>query len=130
MRLQDEIPYMVCVNLAERENRRRECWARFSEAGLTVDRQPGILKNWVTDTRGFIGASRYGCSLAKRLAVRRAKLAGAPAMLLFEDDVVLAADLHEQLAKIELPADWGIFFLGCKHLERPVPLSEGLVHRQ
>lgn len=127
MRLQDEIPYMVCVNLAEREDRRRDCWTRFSEAGLVVDRQPGILKKWVTDSRGFIGASRYGCSLAKRLAVRRAKLAGAPAMLLFEDDVILADDLHERLAKIELPADWGIFFLGCKHLERPLPLSEGLV---
>lgn len=127
MRLQDEIPYMVCVNLAHREDRRREAWKRFAEAGLVVDRQPGVLKRTVTDPRGFHSAARYACSLAKRLAIRRAKLAGAPAVLLFEDDVVFASDLHEQLAKIELPDDWGIFFLGCKHLKRPTVVAPGLV---
>lgn len=127
MKLQDEIPYMVCVNLAHREDRRREAWQRFADAGLVVDRQPGVLKRTVTDSRGFHSAARYACSLAKRLAIRRAKLAGAPAVLLFEDDVVFAPDLHEQLAKIELPEDWGIFFLGCKHLRRPTVVAPGLV---
>jgi hypothetical protein len=127
MRLQEVIPYMVCVNLAAREDRRREAWGRFAAAGLAVDRQPGILKRTVSDPRGFRDAARYSCSLAKRLAIRRAKLAGAPAVLLFEDDVVLAADLHERLAEIELPEDWGIFFLGCKHLERPEIIAPGLV---
>jgi GR25 family glycosyltransferase involved in LPS biosynthesis len=127
MRLRDVIPYMVCVNLAAREDRRREAWGRFAAAGLAVERQPGILKWTVTDPRGFKSAARYACSIAKRLAIRRAKLAGAPAVLLFEDDVVLAPDLHERLAEIELPADWGIFFLGCKHLKRPAVVAPGLV---
>lgn len=127
MKLQEVIPYMVCINLAHREDRRREAWQRFADADLVVDRQPGVLKRTVTDPRGFHSAARYACSLAKRLAIRRAKLAGAPAVLLFEDDVVLAPDLHEQLAKIELPDDWGIFFLGCKHLRRPTVVAPGLV---
>lgn len=127
MRLQEVIPYQICVNLRQREDRRLNAWSRFAAAGLHVDRQPGIPKAWVTDSRGFARPERYACSLAKRLAIRRAKLAGAPAMLLFEDDVVLAVDLHERLEEIELPDDWGIFFLGCKHLERPVPVAPGLV---
>lgn len=127
MRLQEVFPYQVCVNLRDREDRRREAWSRFAAAGLEVDRQPGIPKEWVKDSWGFMNPSRYACSLAKRLAIRRAKLAGAPAVLLFEDDVVLAPDLHERLAEIELPEDWGIFFLGCKHLARPVPFAPGLV---
>lgn len=127
MKLQEILPYMVCVNLAGREDRRREVWAAFRTAGLTVDRQPGIPASRVGDPHGYVSASRYACSLAKRLAIRRARLAGTPAMLLFEDDVVLAGDLHQRLAEIELPDDWGIFFLGCKHLTRPTPVSPGLV---
>lgn len=127
MRLQDVIPYMVCVNLAQREDYREEAWERFRRAGLRVDRQPGVDRRWVRDTRGFQDEARYASSLAKRLAIRRAKLAGAPAVLLFEDNVVLAPDLHERLEAIELPQDWGIFFLGCKHLTRPEIVAPGLV---
>lgn len=127
MNLFEQIPYMVCVNLAGREDRRRDAWQRFADLGMRVDRQPGIAGAWVADSRGYAAANRYACSLAKRLAVRRAKQSKAPAMLLFEDDVVLAADLHERLAEIELPDDWGIFFLGCKHLARPLPIAPGLV---
>lgn len=127
MNLNEVFPHQVCVNLGDREDRRREAWAQFAKAGLHVERQPGIAKEWVLDSWGYLRPSRYACSLAKRLAVRRAKLSGAPAMILFEDDLVLAPDLHERLAEIELPDDWGIFFLGCKHLEKPVPMAPGLV---
>ena len=127
MKLKEVFPYQICVNLPEREDRRREAWSQFTAAGMEVVRQPGISKAWVKDSWGFMNPSRYACSLAKRLAIRRAKLAGAPAVILFEDDVVLASDLHERLAEIDLPEDWGIFFLGCKHLEKPAPVSPGLV---
>jgi GR25 family glycosyltransferase involved in LPS biosynthesis len=127
MILKEVVPYMVCVNLAHRDDRRRKAWKTFADAGLDVDRQPGVPKGRVRDPRGYYQPQRYACSLAKRLAIRRAKLAGAPAVLLFEDDIVLAPDLHERLAEIDLPADWGIFFLGCRHIQRPVPVHQGLV---
>jgi hypothetical protein len=127
MTLQEVAPYMVCVNLAEREDRRRAAWKTFAEAGLEVDRQPGVPKRSVKDCRGFYRPQRYACSLAKRMAIRGGRRTGAPAVVLFEDDIVLAPDLHERLAEIELPEDWGIFFLGCRHRERPVPHAPGLV---
>lgn len=127
MTLQELFPYRVCVNLGFREDRRRRVWKRFDAMGLEVDRQAGIRSSLVRDSWGFLGPSRYACSLAKRLAVRRAKLAGAPAVLLMEDDVVFAEDIGAKLAAIELPDDWEVFYLGCKHLERPEPVGPGLV---
>lgn len=127
MTLHELFPYRVCVNLAFREDRRRRVWQRFEALGLEVDRQPGIPSRWVRDSWGFHRKQRYACSLAKRLAIRRAKLAGAPAVLLMEDDVVFAEDMEGKLEKIELPRDWQVFFLGCKHLGRPEPVAPGLV---
>jgi glycosyltransferase involved in cell wall biosynthesis len=46
---------------------------------------------------------------------------------LFEDDVVLANDLDARMEELDLPDDWEVFFLGCKHLERPIPFSPGIV---
>lgn len=127
MMLRHVAPFMICVNLNSREDRRQTAWVRFEAAGLAVERQQGIPRSAVKDPRGYMDASRYACSLAKRLAIRRAKLAGASAVLLFEDDVVLASDLHERLGEIQLPGDWGIFFLGCKHLRKPEVVSRNLV---
>ncbi len=124
----DEIaPFKICVNLAHRKDRRTESWSQFAKLGMEVVRFPAIDVHRVKSTWGYKNASRYACSLSKRLAIRTGKLAGASAVLLLEDDVVFTDDLHERLAKIELPDDWGILFLGCKHIDRPVIVSAGLV---
>jgi hypothetical protein len=54
-------------------------------------------------------------------------LAKAEAVFIFEDDVVLHPALEERLAKLELPDDWGILYLGCQHHERPEVVAPGLV---
>jgi hypothetical protein len=41
--------------------------------------------------------------------------------------VVFAPDFHERLADIELPEDWGIFYLGCRHWQRPESAGQRLV---
>ncbi|HEX2749782.1 MAG TPA: beta-1,6-N-acetylglucosaminyltransferase [Verrucomicrobiales bacterium] len=58
---------------------------------------------------------------------RRAMLAKAEAVFLFEDDVVFHPALAERLATLELPDDWGVFYLGCQHHERPEVVAPGLV---
>jgi GR25 family glycosyltransferase involved in LPS biosynthesis len=124
----DEIaPFKICVNLPHRKDRRDEAWAQFAKLGMSVLRFPAIPSHRVKSTWGYKSPSRYACSLSKRLAIRTGKLAGASAVLLMEDDVVLADDLHERLAEIEVPEDWGILFLGCKHLTRPSIVAKGLV---
>jgi GR25 family glycosyltransferase involved in LPS biosynthesis len=62
-------------------------------------------------------------ALSTRLAIRKAKLRGAAAVFIFEDDVVFHSDWRERLAEIELPDDWGIFYLGCQHQARPKVLK-------
>lgn len=124
----DEIaPFKICVNLPHRADRRKEAWAQFEKLGMSVLRFPAIPAHRVKSTWGYKSPSRYACSLSKRLAIRTGKLAGASAVLLMEDDVVLAEDLHERLAEIDLPDDWEILFLGCKHLARPTIVAPGLV---
>jgi len=77
--------------------------------------------------RGYDGAGRYALALTQRLAIRQAKLLGAEAVLLLEDDVVLHPNFLALIHGIELPEDWGILFLGCQHLEEPTPCAPGIV---
>lgn len=127
MNLKKDVPYMVYVNLGHREDRREELLPQFDELGLEVDRQPGISASIVRHSWGYKNERRYACSLAKRLAIRRGKHRKAEATLLFEDDVILAKDLHQRLDEITIPNDWAIFFLGCKHIDRPLFIAPGLV---
>ena len=46
---------------------------------------------------------------------------------MFEDDVILHPDWRRKVEQITLPRDWGLFYLGCQHVERPTVVSPGLV---
>lgn len=127
MKLKDVFPRMAYLNLAYRDDRRGEVECRFFEQGLRVRRQPLVKDSRVRNARGYAAPCLYASGLGRRMAIRAARDAGAPALLLFDDDVVLHPQLHEKLADIELPEDWGIFYLGCQHAEPPVPVAPGLV---
>jgi len=77
--------------------------------------------------RGYESAGRYALALTQRLAIRQARQHCAEAVLLLEDDVILHPNFRSLLAGIELPDDWGIFFLGCQHFEEPIPCAPGIV---
>lgn len=127
MKLDASFPLKLCINLAHRADRWKAAKAEFAKQGLTVQRSPGVPAGQVRDPWGFQNERRYACSLAKRLAIRRAYLAGAEAVLIFEDDIVFHPQWRERLAEIELPEDWGLFYLGCRHFERPEVVSPWLV---
>ena len=127
MKLADLHLAIVYVNLAHREDRRAETEYQLAMQGLHGERQPGIRADTVRDPWGFQNERRYACSLAKRLAIRRGMQTGADAVLLLEDDIVFHPEFHERLAEIELPEDWGLFFLGCRHIRTPVPVRGGVV---
>jgi len=127
MNLTELFPRMTYLNLPNREDRRNDVEFRFLEQGLAVRRQPAVRASRIKDPRGYVNSRRYACGLSKCLAIRAARNAGAPAFLMFEDDVVLHPQLHEKLAQIELPEDWGMLYLGCMHRQRPIPVAPGLV---
>ncbi len=120
-------PMCVCINLARRQDRRFEAWAGFEDAGLAVERFGAVDQRWVRDARGYESAGRYALALTDRLILREAERRRAPAVMLLEDDVVLHRDLAARLAGLEMPDDWGLFYLGCQHVRRPVPCGSGLV---
>lgn len=69
--------------------------------------------------KGYENVGRYALALTQRLAIREAGLRKAPSVLLFEDDVILHPNFEQLISTVELPEDWGIFYLGCTHCTPP-----------
>ncbi len=127
MNLADQFPQRFYMNLGPRDDRRSEVELTFFLHGLEVERMPAVKAAWVKDARGYSSTVRYACGITKALCVRQARLRGADAVLVFEDDLVLDDDFQRKVDALELPDDWGMFYFGCQHLERPQPVSAGLV---
>src|SRR5688572_12527039 len=120
-------PHKYLLNLARRQDRRVRCEELFAEQGWKVRRQPAVDARRLQSAHRFQAPGRYAHAVSTRMILRRASLAKAETVFIFEDDVVLHPALAERLAEIELPDDWGIFYLGCQHHERPEIVSPGLV---
>ena len=73
----------------------------------------------LNDVRGYESAGRYALALTQRLAIREAARRKASAVLLFEDDIVFHPNFRTLIEAVDLPEDWGIFYLGCTHNEAP-----------
>lgn len=122
---------IVCISLERRPERWAAFEARAASAGLQVTKLPAV------DAKGFqmkahqhpdisvltahniyygVRRSHYeidaagaiGCSLSHYDAWRRLLASSAPAMIIFEDDSPVPADLKARLEALELPADWDI----------------------
>jgi Core-2/I-Branching enzyme len=127
MNFEQTFPLIYLLNLSRREDRRLECEAVFAQHGLRVRRFPAVDALWMRKTAGYETKGRRAHALSTRLIIRQAKQEKAPAVFIFEDDVVLADDWRERLAAFTLPGDWGMFALGGQHHERPEPVGDGLV---
>lgn len=128
MNLDTAIPLRFYLNLGPRDDRRANTERVLFEAGIEAERLPGIDHRWLQGrSRGYSSSQLYACSLSHRLAVRKAKQRKAPAVLIFEDDVVLDQDFRSKVEKIEVPDDWDLLFFGCTHQRRPTAIKPGLV---
>jgi hypothetical protein len=127
MNLDEIAPLKLYINLAKREERRKLSRGEFAKHHLHVERMPAVPKALAQSSRGLGNVGRYACGLSKRLAIRKAKHLGAPAVAIFEDDVIFHHDFQALLAQITLPDDWQILYLGCVHRAPFIPVSDGLV---
>lgn len=124
-------PYKVCINLDRRPERWWRMRRKFARRGIhSVERFPAldgetlaIPARW-THTRGA-----YGCLRSHLEVVSQARRLGAPAVLIFEDDVVFAPRLPEKFASYveQLPGAWDMLFFGALHKDEPVRVSENIV---
>lgn len=116
----------VAIMALERRKRQQEEIEQEQQAATSLyDNQEEPEHN--PRVRGYEDASHYAHALTQRLAIRKARLQGADAVLLIEDKVKFHPNFNALIEQIELPEDWGIFFLGCRHFEKPEPCAPGLV---
>ncbi len=127
MNFEATFPLIFLMNLSRREDRRVRSEALFAQHGLNVRRFPAVDALWMKGADGFETKGRRAHALTTRLMIREAKRRRAPAVFIFEDDVVLALDWRERLGEICLPEDWGMFALGGQHHERPATIRPGVV---
>ncbi len=127
MNIEKEFPARYWINLGRRQDRRVEMEYQLELAGIRAERFPAVDARFVKRNRGYESAGRYALALSQRLAIRKAMLEGAEAVLVMEDDVVFHPELVQRLEEIVLPEDWGIFYLGCAHRWPPKAVSDGLV---
>lgn len=120
-------PLRFCLNLDRRPDRWGQVSHEFAKASLEVTRWAAIDGTKVRNAQGYALPSRYAVGMSKRLAVRHARHSGAEGVFIFEDDVIFDVDWRGKFQKLEIPADWGIFLLGCQHISRPIPVAPGLV---
>lgn len=128
MDFHEVFPLQFYINLNRRDDRRRTVLNMFLDHELErVERFPAIDARTVRNCRGHRSAGRYALSLTQKLCLREAKRRKAPAVMIFEDDVVLHPQFQERFAALQLPDDWGMFYLGTQHTSAPEYVSTGVV---
>ena len=120
-------PKRLFISLDRRADRRAKLLPRLAAAGLTAESLEAIDGRLLKHARGFMSLSKRANALSKRLAIRAACLAGAEAVLIFEDDVMFHPQFAERVSALTLPADWGMFYFGCLHREPPQRVGPGIV---
>lgn len=128
-KLREWFPLRMFLSMRQREDRRAALLPRLAAAGLgDAEWFPAVeMEALRGDARHFSSVGKRSCALGKRLVLREAGRRKVPTVLFLEDDVVFHPEFAERIAHLDLPEDWGIFYLGCQHFEPPEYHSPGLV---
>ncbi len=129
--LEEHFPLRVCLNLARRLDRRLRAWEEFRREGLTVERlvAPDAGEMSGLRVKQYRGVGPRACALAHRLAWREARRQAVDAILVLEDDVVLAPSFRSQAESwlATVPDDWDFLYFGCVFRDPPQAEAPGLV---
>ena len=146
MTFEEAFPLCFYINLGRRQDRRVDTEERLEAAGIKAIRFPAVdalhfsekyqraplpddfskfseleqarLRK-AREVRGYDSPGRYALALTQRMAIREAKRRKMDAVMLLEDDVVLHPNFANLFQSVHLPDDWGIFYLGCSHQQKP-----------
>ncbi len=115
-----EIDAAYCINLARRTDRRQRAEAQFEAAGLGG--QVAFFE--ATDGAalahpGRVSAGQAGCCASHLAALRLARAKGYRHVLMFEDDIELAADFQRGFARslARCPASFDLCYVGALCVE-------------
>lgn len=127
MNFKNEITLSVYLNSAKDDTNRANIERELFQAGIEGERFPQINPKWALSKTRFKSSQDYARALTHRLAIRKAKQKGAPAIFITEDNVSLDPLLLEKLNELSLPDNWGLLKLGTCHKKRPQLVCRGLV---
>lgn len=122
----------VCINLDRRSDRWEQMQAQFTRHGIHAVRRIAAFdgKTLTIPSNWSATAGAYGCLLSHLEVVREAKAQGQSNVLIFEDDVVFAAQLRDKFRAYfhQVPPKWDMLYFGAMHLEDLRHTSDN-VHR-
>jgi GR25 family glycosyltransferase involved in LPS biosynthesis len=131
MRIEEAFPLIVCLNLDRRPDRRLRAWEQFTREGLRVERvsAPDAAEMSRVSRRRYEKVGPRACAVGHRIAWREACRRGASAVLVFEDDVILADGFYSKLESwlTSVPQDWRLLYLGGVFRDPPTLISPGLL---
>lgn len=123
-----EFPWCVYLSLKHRTDRRAALLPRLQGARILADWFPATDgRDLRGGARGLLSAGRRALALTLRRVLREAERRRAAAVFILQDDAVFHPDFARLAAALALPADWGMFYFGCQHIETPVRHSPGVV---
>ena len=130
--INDMFPHQVCINLDRRPERWKQSRQEFARHGIDLVRRFPALdgKALYVPSHWAFTPGAFGCLISHLEVVRDARERNLSTVLIFEDDVALAADFHEKFACCigQVPSDWDMLYFGAFHDALPIPMSE-YVHR-
>lgn len=111
---------IYCINLDRREDRWRECLGKFKKYDLNVTRVPAVDGSTLSGAY-CISLPELGCLLSHIMVFEDILKNDYQVSLIFEDDFELLVDWKQKLhdAFTNLPSDWDMLYLGCKHVAEP-----------
>jgi GR25 family glycosyltransferase involved in LPS biosynthesis len=123
-------PYKVCINLDRRPERWERMKARLAHHGIgPVARFPAVdgLTINIPDAWPYT-PGHYGCLQSHLAVLRLARENKAPNILIFEDDCIFDAEFNQKFPHYinQLPGDWDLLFLGGRHFEDPIKVSDNI----
>ena len=123
-----EFPWCVYLSLKHRTDRRAALLPRLQGARILADWFPATDgRDLRGGARGFLSAGRRALALTLRRVLREAERRRAAAVFILQDDAVFHPDFARVAAALALPADWGMLYFGCQHIETPARHSPGVV---
>ena len=128
--LNSRFPYKVCINLERRAERWERMKARFALHGIrSVERFLALdgLTMSIPETWPYT-PGHYGCLQSHLAVLKSARKNNAPNILIFEDDCIFDAEFNQEFRRYinQLPGDWDMLFLGGRHFEDPIQVSENI----
>jgi glycosyl transferase, family 25 len=128
--INDVFPHQVCINLNRRPERWEQSQHEFARHQIKFVRRFPALDGTALSIPSHwdYTPGAYGCLLSHLEVVREAQKRNLSSVLIFEDDVALAADFQEKFKRYigGVPTDWDMLFFGAFHDALPIPVSENV----